>query len=349
MEHVGLDLHKNESQICVLTEDGEVVERRIRTDRTRLAEFFGCRPRARIVLEASTESEWVARCLEEWGHDVIVADPNFAPMYATRSRRVKTDRRDARALAEACRLGAYRPAHRTSDEQRHVRAQLAVREALVRSRTRYISLCRALLRRDGWRVRTGVVERFPERVAELDLPDELVGELHPLLTMIASLSEQVRLLDKKLEELVKTDEVVARMSTMQGVGPVTAACFVAVVDDARRFRGAHQVEAYVGLTPREFSSGEKQRKGAITKSGNHRMRWLLVQSAWALMRSRHPQAQPLRIWATCIANRRGKRIAMVALARRMCGILFAMMRDRTKFDPAKLRAGAPIRKGEAAA
>jgi transposase len=80
------------------------------------------RPRARILLESSTESEWVARCLEGLGHEVVVADPNFAPMYATRTRKVKTDRRDARTLAEACLLGAYRATHRLSDAQRHVRA-----------------------------------------------------------------------------------------------------------------------------------------------------------------------------------------------------------------------------------
>ncbi|QRK11776.1 transposase [Archangium violaceum] len=110
------------------------------------------RPKARVLLEASTESEWVARYLEERGHEVVVADPNFAPMYATRSRRVKTDKRDARSLAEACRLGAYRPAHRISDGRRHLKAQLAVREALVRTRTRYISLVSALVRYEGWRM-----------------------------------------------------------------------------------------------------------------------------------------------------------------------------------------------------
>jgi len=98
MEYVGIDLHKKESQICVLTETGEVIERRIRTEPPRFAEMFGGRPRARILVEASTESEWVARCLEALGHEVVVADPNFAPMYATRTRKVKTDRRDARAL-----------------------------------------------------------------------------------------------------------------------------------------------------------------------------------------------------------------------------------------------------------
>ena len=128
-------MHKGESQICIITPTGEVLERRIATRRERFAEVLGERPRARVLIEASTESEWVARCLEELGHEVVVADPNFAPMYATRSRKVKTDRRDARALAEACKLGAHRPAHRTSEKQRHIRARLAVRQALVRTRT----------------------------------------------------------------------------------------------------------------------------------------------------------------------------------------------------------------------
>src|SRR6266705_20358 len=134
MDHVGLDLGKRESQIAILAEDGELINMRIRTERRRLVEMFGRRPKARILMEASTESEWVARCLEDLGHEVIVADPNYAPMYAQRSRRIKTDRRDAQALAEACRLGAYRPAHRTSEEQRHVRAVLTVRDSLVRDR-----------------------------------------------------------------------------------------------------------------------------------------------------------------------------------------------------------------------
>ena len=102
-------------QICILAERAELLERRIRTDPRRFAEVLGARAPARILLESSTESEWVARCLEGVGHHVVVADPNFAPMYATRTRKVKTDRRDARAMAEACLLGAYRPAHRVSD------------------------------------------------------------------------------------------------------------------------------------------------------------------------------------------------------------------------------------------
>ena len=108
MDIVGLDLHKRASQLASTAPDGTITDRRIVTNRDRLTAVFGDRPRARILLEASTESEWVARHLESLGHDVIVADPNYAPMYANRSRRTKTDKRDA----DACETGAWRPAYR---------------------------------------------------------------------------------------------------------------------------------------------------------------------------------------------------------------------------------------------
>jgi transposase len=95
--YIGIDVHKKESQLCILSEDGQRREPRVRTTPARFADVLGDRPRARILLEASTESEWVTRCLERLGHEVIVANPNFAPMYATRTRKIKTDRRDARA------------------------------------------------------------------------------------------------------------------------------------------------------------------------------------------------------------------------------------------------------------
>src|SRR3954468_6196018 len=165
MDFIGFDLGKVASQVCIITEYGELIEHRIKTDREHLAKLLGSRTPARILIESSTESEWVARFLEELGHEVVVADPNFASMYATRSRKVKTDKRDARTLAAACRLGAYRPARRTSDRQRHVRAQLGVREAMVRTRSRYISLISTLLRRDGLRVETGYSPSFLKRLA----------------------------------------------------------------------------------------------------------------------------------------------------------------------------------------
>jgi transposase len=165
MDTIGLDLHKRESQLCILAPDGTAREQRIVTSRERFTAVLGPLAPATVLLEASTESEWVARHLEALGLTVIVADPNYAPMYATRARRVKTDRRDARTLAEACRLGAYRPAHRLSDAQRHVRADLAVRDAVVRTRTRYVALIKAAVRREGLRLTQGDPERTAAKLA----------------------------------------------------------------------------------------------------------------------------------------------------------------------------------------
>jgi transposase len=332
-----MDLGKKESQIAIITDAGELVEKRMRTERERLRQFFAGHPKARILLEASTNSEWVAQLLEELGHEVLVADPNYAPMYAQRSRRVKTDKRDAQALAEACRLGAYRPAHRTSEEQRHVRALLSVRENLVRSRARFVALAQAIVSREGFRVATGTSRSFSVRVEDLKLPEHLVVEIGPLLSMLGPLNEQIQALDARLEEIARRDVRVRRVMTVPQIGPVTAVAFVATLDEVGRFRGAHQVEAYLGLVPREWSSSEVQRRGRITKAGNARMRWLLVEAAWRLAtHKKRPETLALREWADRIARRRGKRVAIVALARKLSGILYAMWRDAAVYDPAKL-------------
>jgi transposase len=326
MDTIGLDLHKRESQLCVLTEAGEIVERRIHTSRERFTVVLGGRPPARILLEASTESEWVARHLETLGHEVIIADPNFAPMYATRRRGVKTDRRDARTLAEACRLGAYRRAHRASDGQRHVRAELAVRDALIRTRTRTVALAKALIRRDGLRLPSGGPAHTEAKLAALPLPPALAAELAPLRALWAPVNTQIAAADARLAHVAAGDPVVGQLMTAPGIGPVTAVAFVATLDDVTRFASAHQVEAYLGLTPREYSSGE-QRRGRISKTGNARMRYLLVEAAWRVLRTKDPAAAALRAWAEGIAQRRGRSVAAVALARRLAGVLYAMWRD----------------------
>jgi transposase len=214
-----------------------------------------------------------------------------------------------------------------------VRGRLAVRDALVRTRTRYLALIRALLRRHGWRVPTGSAETFSRRVMALRLPGRLLSEVAPLLAVMRSVNQQLAYSDGAIETVTRPDARVQRLRTVPSVGPVTAAAFVATIDDARRFRRAHEVEAYLGLVPRELSSGEHQRRGRITKAGNTRMRWLLVQAAVSIVRCRHPQTEALRAWATRIAARRGKKVAVVALARRLAGILYALLRDGTTYDP----------------
>jgi transposase len=327
MDHIGIDVHKRDSQIYILAQGGEVVEQRIRTKGERFAAVLGARPRARMLIEASTDSEWVARCLEALGHEVIVADPNFAPMYATRSRKVKTDRRDARALAEACLLGAYRPAHRLSDPQRHVR------DALVHTRTHYISVIRALLRQQGYGVPFGSADSFIDRVRDLPLPGRLRSVVAPLLAVMRPLNQPLAYSDATIEHLAAQDPRVPRLRSVPGVGPVTAAAFLAAVDDAQRFHHAHQLEGYLGLVPREYSSGETQRRGPITKAGHSRVRWLLIQAARSILRCRPPAAEALWTWALRIAARRGKHVAVVALARRLAGILYALLRDGTVYAP----------------
>jgi transposase len=333
MEHIGIDVHKRESQLCILTEEGEVVEQRIRTERGRLAEVLGVRARAKVLLEASTESEWVAQCLEELGHEVVVADPNFAPMYGTRTRRIKTDKRDARALADACVAGTYRKAHRASATRRQLKVQLAVRDALVRERAKHIVLMGTLVRQQGLRVATGSAEHFVQRLKQIELPVGLAAALAPLMEVVELLNREVVAADKQLETLAAADGEIKMLCTMPSVGPVTAAAFVATLDDAKRFKNAHQVEAYLGLVPSEMSSGEKQRRGHITKTGNSRMRALLVQVALSTMRLRKGSTRHLWEWAERLELRRGKKVAAVALARKLAGILYAMMRDGASFKP----------------
>lgn len=279
----------------------------------------------------SGSAELLLLLLGRNSHEVIVADPNYAPMYPERRRRVKTDRRDARMLAEAARLGSYRPAHRVSPAQRQVQRQLLVRDLLVRARGRTVALIRTLVRSEGLRVRAGDAARFGTYLEAVDLPAELQATLRPLVALWAQLTDQLATADAAISATAATNPVVRRLTTAPGVGPVIATAFVATLDEAGRFRGAHQVESYLGLVPSEDSSADRHRRGHITKAGNPRMRWLLVQAAWAALRSRRADAADLRAWAHRLAQRRGTRIATVALARRLAGILFAMWRDQSTF------------------
>lgn len=137
--------------------------------------------------------------------------------------------------------------------------------------------------------------------------------------------------------LANEDPIATRLTTAPGVGPVTASAFVATIDDISRCRTAHELEAYLGVIPRERSSGEKRQLGHSTKSGNGRMRWLLVEAAWTILRSTSTETAALRAWTVQTAHRRGKRIAVVALARRLAGILYAMWRDEVAYDAQQIR------------
>src|SRR5262245_47466741 len=335
MEYGAIDLHKKESQIRIVTEGGEIIDRRIATTRDRLTAVFWGRPRMRILREAATESEWVAQHVETLGHEVVVADPNFTAMYGERSRRIKTDRRDGAALTEAGRRAGYRAAHRRSATQRTVQCLLNVRRELTDSRTRAISLSRAMIRGAGFRLRSGATDSFLRRVAELNLPASITGPLSPLRCVIAVLDEELTKADERFEQLVAHDPVVRRLTTFPGIGPITASAYVAALDDVARFGGAAQVTSYLGLVPREYSSGEQQRRGRVMCRAHPYVQALLVQAAGRISRVKNPRPAARRAWADTIARRHGKQIAMVALARRLARILFAMWRDEVAYDAAR--------------
>jgi transposase len=337
MVYGAIDLHLRYSQIRIVDEEGRVVrERRVVTSREVLVEAFAGLGPMRILFEAGTESEWVAQALEAAGHPVVVADPNYAPMYGERQRKVKTDRRDVMALAEANRRGWYRPAHRTSAAQQAVRQLLRSRRHLVRMRSGTMSVMRALLRQSGYRLPAGSPEQAPARLARLTLPTGLGETVAPLRRTVETLNEEIAAVDARCEALAQQDAVVQRLQTVPGVGPVVALTFRAYVDDVRRFSSASQVSAAMGLVPREDSSAERRHRGHITKAGPSEVRSLLVQAAWACWRSKG--SGTLHAWVEGVAARRGRRIAVVALARRLSRILYALWRDQSVFAAATLAA-----------
>jgi transposase len=333
MEYGAIDLHKRRSQIRIVDGDGRVVfERRIDTTRPALTEVFAGRALVRVLVEASTESEWVAQHLESLGQTVVVADPNFAAMYGTRSRKVKTDKRDVAALADACRTGTYRAVHRVPAATRALRQTLRVRRQLVRQRTGLINLLRALLRQEGIGLPSGSAAGVWQRLAALSLPPALEATLMPVRTLLRELTQTLRTLDEQLHARAVADPVTQRLLSAPGVGPVVALTFQAVVDTPARFGGnAARASAFLGLVPQEYSSGEQRRKGAITKAGPGEARALLVQAAWGIWRGKQRAGTALRRWAHALAARRGRQVAIVALARRLSRILLALWRDGAEF------------------
>jgi transposase len=259
-------------------------------------------------------------------------------MYVARTRRVKTDRRDAAALAEACRTGVYRRAHRVSAARRGQRQQLRIRRRLVQMRSGSLSLLRAVLRQEGYRLASGSAAAVERRLARLDLPPTLVEILTPLRRWLKAVNALLEDADQAVEARATTDPVAQRLMTAPGIGPVVALTFQATLDTPARFGGdAARASAFIGVVPSEDSSAERRHKGHITKAGPGELRALLVQASWVIWRGRSAAGAALRTWAHALAARRGRRIAIVALARRVSRILFAMWRDGTDFQSHRRR------------
>lgn len=323
MDHVAIDLGGRESQICVRRSDGQILEeRRCRT--AALAEYLAGCPRSRVVVETCSEAFGIADAALQAGHEVRVVPATLVRSLGVGARRLKSDRRDARILSEvSCRIDLP-SVHVPSPQSRQRKALCGMREALVGARTKLVNTVRGWLRAEGQRPRGGEVSTFPARVRALygtTLPTYVDRQLR----MIDAINVEVAEADRELSATAKADPIIRRLMTVPGVGPATAVRFVAALDEVTRFRTAHAVESYLGLVPGEHSSADRQRRTGITKAGSVALRWCLVQAAWAARRAR--RKDPMQHWADKIERRRGSRVAVLALARKLAGILYAMWRD----------------------
>jgi transposase len=327
MEHVAIDLGGRESQICVRAQDGTIVEER-RWKTGELGRYLKRRPASRVVLETCAEAFSVADEAQAQGHEVRVVPATLAPALGVGERGTKTDTRDARKLSEVSTRIDLPSVHVPSSEARERKRLCGARDSLVQARTQLINHVRGALRTERVRIRPGKTETFVKRVQ--DSCRSVPGHLTAVLTAIEQLSEHIAALDKQVAQTAENDATCQLLMTMPGVGPVTALRFVATVDERKRFESAHKLEAYLGLAPGEDSSSDRKRRTGITKAGPTAMRWTLVQAAWAARRAKGKH--PMLLWAQAIELRRGKRVAAIALARKMAGILYAMWRDRLPYD-----------------
>lgn len=332
MQHVAIDLGGTESQICVRSADGTILlERRVAT--ARLEAYLRGQPTSRVVLETCAEAFRIADAAASHGHEVRVVPATLVRSLGVGARRIKTDRRDAQVLSEvSCRIDLP-SVHVPTDLARERRSMCGMREELVSSRTALINCVRGWARTQLLQIRTGDVMTFPKRVrdAALRTGRGLPEHVERLLLMIEASNEQVARADKDLEELAEQDPVCRQLMSVPGVGPVTSLRFVAALDDRSRFPSAHAVQAFLGLTPGERSSSQHQQRTGITKAGPAPVRRALVQAAWNLRRLR--PLDPISLWAAQIELRRGKLIATVAVARKLAGILYALWRDGSTYEP----------------
>jgi transposase len=328
MDHCAIDLGGRKSQVCIRKSDGAIALE-TRCDTLSLPDFLRQLPHSRVIVETNAEAFRIADAAKEAGHEVRVVPATLVRTLGVGARRTKTDRRDAQVLSEvSCRIDLP-SVHVPSARSREWKTICGMHDALTASRTKLLNNLRGWLRAGGfarWTRRT-----FVQRMAELEpLPDYAVAQVR----MIAALSEEIRASTRRIAQLAKSDELCTRLMTTPGIGPSSAVRYVAAIDDVTRFESAHRLEAYLGLAPGESSSSERQQRLGITKAGPTTVRWVLIEAAWALRtRCRKEAARPLQLWAMEVEKRRGKRTATTALARKLAGILYALWRDGTTYEP----------------
>jgi transposase len=333
MEHfAGLDVSVKETSVCIVDDTGRIVREvkvasepeALLTVLTNPAYHF-----KRIGLEAGPLSQWLFSALAEAGLPVICVETRH--MRAVLKAQInKTDRNDARGVAQMMRAGLYRPVHVKTLRSQKLRMLLTHRKLLQSKAIAIENDLRGTLRNFGLKVGMVGKVKFEARIKELveNLPD-LAVLVEPLLIVRRVLREQIIILHRRLLAIVRDDEVCRRLMTTPGVGPVVALTYRATVDVPARFRKSKAVGAVFGLTCSKYQSGEIDRSGRISRCGDEMMRVMLYEAAQSMLHSK--KWSWLKAWAMQIARRRGMKKAIVALARRLAVILHRIWVDGTEF------------------
>ena len=331
---VGLDLGDRFIHYCVLNREGEVIEEgRMQNSESALRKHFAEESVMRIAMEAGTHSPWVSRLVKRWGHQVVVANPR--KIRAITGSESKNDRNDAEQLA---RFAAFDPKllcpieHRSEQRQQDLNL-IHARATLVRARTMIINVVRGLVKSAGGRLPSCSTESFAERTRTA-IPAALSEVTMPLVKQVGLLTDQIGLMDKQIDKLDKKYPEISLLRSAPGVGPVVAACYVLTLDSPNVLGDNRQAGAFLGLRPAQSQSGGSDPQRRITKSGNNYLRSLLVQSAQYIL-GRHGSDSALRRWGLKLASsggKRGKKRAIVAVARKLAVILHSMWRNRIPFQ-----------------
>jgi transposase len=335
MEHyVGLDVSLKQTSICVVSETGSVVrEGVVESNPEAIAAFVRSQAPGvlRIGIETGPATTWLWTELKRLELPVICIDARHARA-VLKMQINKNDRNDAAGIARIMQTGWFKQVRVKDLDSHSVRALLASRALLVKIKRDLENQVRGLLKNLGLVIGRAKFNVFAIRAEELiENRPELVAAVRPLLNARKAIEQQVCDLDRKVYKLARHDAQVRRLMTAPGVGPVTALCFKATIDDPTRFKRSRSVGAYIGLTTRRHASGEIDWSGRISKCGDAMLRSYLFEAAGVLL-TRVPKWSALKAWGMKLAKRNGLRKAKVAVARKLAVILHRMWIDGTEFN-----------------
>lgn len=323
---IGMDISKYSFELWGADERGkQTLHKRLHRDKVTL--FFGNFPRCTVALEACSTSQHWARKLKELGHEVMLIPAQHVIAYR---RGTKNDRNDARAIAEAAARPSMRCVPVKTTEQQDLQAIHRVRERLVHSRTALINELRGLLMEYGIvcakgvsRFRTWLREEFDACVETLSLMAQ--ETFRSLRDELRALEERIAAVDKRIRAVFESHPVCRQLATVPGVGALIATALVASVAEPRRFKNGRQFAAYLGLVPRQHSTGGKPKLLGITKAGNKHLRTLLVHGARSIMFHHRAKEDPRSKWVDKLVERRGFHKANVALANKNARVLWKLL------------------------